>query len=157
MGARGVLLGTNYQAIIRPLQWFVVILIFLFFLRVVRAVFVETSPGGRKRKRERRQGGRSGRGLVIIEPLERVDERYDVEPHRTLTVGRSATCDVVIAEDVYASTVHARITRDDDGLWAEDLASTNGTWVNAERVAQPTKLTRGDVLQVGGTVFEVIR
>ena len=72
-------------------------------------------------------------------------------------MGRSATCDVVIAEDVYASTVHARITRDDDGLWAEDLASTNGTWVNAERVAQPTKLTRGDVLQVGGTVFEVIR
>ena len=47
MGARGVLLGTNYQAIIRPLQWFVVILIFLFFLRVVRAVFVETSPGAR--------------------------------------------------------------------------------------------------------------
>ena len=138
-----VVASTNYQAIIRPLQWFV--------------VFVETTPGGRRRRRERRQGGRSGRGLVIIEPAERVDERYDVAEGQTLSVGRSATCDVVIAEDIYASTVHARITRQESGLWAEDLASTNGTYVNAERIDTPTRLTRGDVLQVGGTVFEVIR
>jgi len=157
MGAPPVVLATDYQAIIRPLQWFVVALIFLFFLRVMRAVWVETSPGGRRRRREKRQGGRSGTGLVVIEPIERVDERYDVPTGKTLTIGRSATCDVVIAEDIYSSTVHARVARQDTGLWAEDLASTNGTYVNAERIEVPTRLTRGDVLQVGGTVFEVIR
>ena len=154
-----MVVATDYQTIIRPLQWFVVALIFIFFLRVIRAVWVETSPGGRRRRRaqRQRQGGRSGAGLVIIEPTERVDERYDVAPGQTLTVGRSATCDVVVAEDIYASTVHARVTREDAGLFAEDLASTNGTYVNAERIFSPTKLTRGDVLQVGGTVFEVIK
>jgi len=152
-----VVASTNYQTIVRPLQWFVVILIFLFFLRVIRAVWVETSPGGRRRKRAERQGGRSGTGLVIIEPSERVDERYDVAQGVGLTIGRSATCDVVVAEDIYASTVHARVQREDSGLWAEDLASTNGTYLNAERIENRTKLTRGDVLQVGGTVFEVIR
>jgi len=157
MPAPRVVLATDYQAIIRPLQWFVVALIFLFFLRVMRAVWVETSPGGRRRRRERRQGGRSGTGLVVIEPIERVDERFDVPTGKTLTIGRSATCDVVIAEDIYSSTVHARVSREDTGLWAEDLASTNGTYVNAERIEIPTRLTRGDVLQVGGTVFEVIR
>jgi pSer/pThr/pTyr-binding forkhead associated (FHA) protein len=154
-----MVVATDYQAIIRPLQWFVVALIFIFFLRVIRAVWVETSPGGRRRRRaqRQRQGGRSGAGLVIIEPTERVDERYDVAHGQTLTVGRSATCDVVVAEDIYASTVHARVTREDSGLFAEDLSSTNGTYVNAERIFAPTKLTKGDVLQVGGTVFEVIK
>jgi pSer/pThr/pTyr-binding forkhead associated (FHA) protein len=64
---------------------------------------------------------------------------------------------VAIDEDIYASTVHARLTREDSGLWVEDLASTNGTFVNAERIEIPTRLKRGDILQVGGTVFEVIR
>ena len=152
------LLGsTDYQAIIRPFQWLVVILIFLFFLRVVRAVWVEASPGGKRKERSARVGGRAGRGISIIEPAERAGERYDVEVDQTMSIGRSATCDIVIAEDIYASTVHTRLSRDEDGLFAEDLASTNGSYVNAERIYGPTRLTKGDVLQVGGTVFEVIR
>ena len=102
-------------------------------------------------------GGRSGRGISIIEPVERAAERYDVEVDQTMSIGRSATCDIVIAEDIYASTVHTRLSRDEDGLFAEDLASTNGTYVNAERIFGPTRLTKGDFLQVGGSVFEVIR
>jgi len=157
MQADLVVATTNYQSIVRPLQWLAVILIFLFFLRVVRAVYVETTPGGRRKQRGQRQGGRGGRGLTVLEPPERAGERYDVDVDETLSIGRSATCDVVIAEDIYASTVHTRLSRDDSGLFAEDLASTNGTFVNAERIAEPTRLTRGDVLQVGATVFEVIR
>jgi len=152
-----VLATTNYQSIVRPLQWLAVILIFLFFVRVVRAVYVETSPGGKRKARSPRQSGRGGRGLTVIEPPERAGERYDVEDGETLSIGRSATCDVVIAEDIYASTVHTRISRDDHVLFAEDLASTNGTYVNAERIYGATRLAKGDVLQVGSTVFEVIR
>jgi FHA domain len=153
-----LLLGsTNYQSIVRPIQWLVVVLIFLFFLRVVRAVWVEASPGGWRKERTPRTSGRSGRGISILEPVERAGERFDVELDQSMSIGRSATCDVVIAEDIYASTVHTRLTRDDDGLYAEDLASTNGTYVNAERIFGPTRLKKGDVLQAGGTVFEVIR
>ncbi len=149
--------STNYQAIIRPLQWFVVGLIFLFFLRVIRAVYVETSPGGRRKERAHRPRGRSGAGLVIIEPAERDGEHFDLEVERALSIGRSVTCDLVIADDVYASTVHARVTRDPSGLFIEDMASTNCTYVNAEPIDRPTRLTRGDVVQVGGTILEVTR
>ena len=43
--------ATNYSAILRPLQWLVVVLIFLFFLRVVRAVWVEVRPAGPRQSR----------------------------------------------------------------------------------------------------------
>ena len=46
-GPRISLVGAqNYTAILRPLQWLVIALIFLFFLRVIRAVWVEVRPAG---------------------------------------------------------------------------------------------------------------
>ena len=47
------------------------------------------------------------------------------------------------------------IFRLDGDIWAEDLGSTNGTWVNTVRIGERTRLEKGDLLQVGGTVFEV--
>ena len=150
-----LLASTNYQAIIRPLQWFVVIIIFLFFMRVVRAVYVETRPGGRRKERR----SRSARvlNLEIVEPPERAGERFSVEEGKELSLGRSVTCDVAVPDDVYASTLHARLFRDGSNLLIEDLQSTNGTYVNTERVVVPTRLSKGDVVQVGGTILEVVR
>ena len=60
-------------------------------------------------------------------------------------------------EDAFTSNIHARMFRRDGSLWLEDLGSTNGTWVNGDRVVEPTRLSRGDLFQVGATVFEVSR
>jgi pSer/pThr/pTyr-binding forkhead associated (FHA) protein len=154
--APAILAATNYQALIRPLQWFVVILIFLFFLRVIRAVWVETRPGGRRKER-RGGGGRRAMTLEVLEPAARAGERFTGQAGRELTIGRSLMCDIPIAEDVYASTVHAKVTSDGTTLSIEDLHSTNGTYVNTERVVVPVKLSRGDLVQIGGTIFEVTR
>ncbi len=151
-----LLAQTNYQAIIRPLQWFVVILIFLFFLRVVRAVWVETRPGGRRKER-RGASGRRALTLEILEPEGRAGERFTGQAGKEMTIGRSLMCDIAIPDDVYASTVHAKVTTDGTTLSVEDLHSTNGTYVNTERVVIPTKLSRGDLVQIGGTIFEVAR
>ena len=72
-----------------------------------------------------------------------------------MTVGRAAGCGVPIDYDTYSSNLHARLFRLDGDLWAEDLGSTNGTWVNTIRISERTRLEKGDLLQVGGTVFEV--
>ena len=152
-----LLLGAaNYQAIIRPLQWFVVVLIFLFFLRVVRAVYVETRPGGRRKDR-RQSGSRRALTRQVLEPEERQGERFTLTPGTEMSVGRSSMCEIAIPNDVYASTVHAKVFADGAHMLIEDLQSTNGTYVNTERVVIPTRLARGDVVQVGGTIFEVAR
>ena len=157
----------NYTAILRPLQWLVLALIFLFFLRVIRAVWVEVRPAGARlpRGERRRQGDvapavpeprrRKQLFLEVVEPSDHAGQTFDLDDE--LTVGRSPGCGVPTTYDVYSSTLHARLFRRGDQLWVEDLGSTNGTFVNSERITQAMRLGRGDLLQVGATVFEVSR
>ncbi|HVX20800.1 MAG TPA: FHA domain-containing protein [Acidimicrobiales bacterium] len=170
-GPVGVLVATNYSAILRPLQWLVVVLVFLFFLRVVRAVWVEVRPAGpRQTRADRRRAAREERRAVegnqprrrrrqlfleILEPEHQAGRTFDLDDE--LTIGRSPGCGVSTSYDVYSSTLHSRLYRRGEQLWVEDLGSTNGTFVNSERIAKPTKLAKGDLLQVGATVFEVTR
>ena len=163
--------ATNYSAILRPLQWLVVVLVFLFFLRVVRAVWVEVRPAGPRQSRaDKRRAAREEKDalvgatpkarrrrlyLEVLEPADQAGKTYELEDE--LTIGRSPGCAISTNYDVYSSTLHARMHRSGGQLYVEDLGSTNGTFVNSERVTRPTKLARGDLVQVGATVFEVTR
>ena len=157
------------QNLLRALEIFVVALIWLFFFRVIRAVWVEVKPPKARlaaaqvqvgvpttavRRDRGRERGARGLRLKIMEPEAQRGQSFELADE--LTVGRAAGCGVRV-EDAYTSNIHARIFRRDGALWVEDLGSTNGTWVNAERVDQAVRLGRGDLLQVGGTVFEVSR
>jgi pSer/pThr/pTyr-binding forkhead associated (FHA) protein len=57
----------------------------------------------------------------------------------------------VLDADDYASTLHARVEPRRDGIWIQDVGSTNGTFVNGVRVEAPRKLTPGDVIRIGET------
>ena len=65
----------------------------------------------------------------------------------TQTLGRSARNDIVI-DDPVVSTFHARVDRTRDGFNLVDLKSTNGTFVNEERISTAT-LKPGDEIQLG--------
>jgi len=66
-------------------------------------------------------------------------------------MGRDVTNDVVVG-DAEVSRQHARITRTPAGYVLEDLGSTNGTFVNGERLAAPRVLNAGDLVGVGENV-----
>ena len=68
-----------------------------------------------------------------------------------VTVGRGGQNDLVLMDDDFASARHARIEVRGDGVWVQDLDSTNGTFVNGTRVAGAQRLGAGDVLRVGAT------
>jgi len=154
-----LLTALDNQNLLRGLEILVVALIWLFFLRVIRAVWVEIRPP-KVRSGETQgpaQGGRRERKsmrLKVIEPEDKRGNAFDLGDE--LTIGRAAGCGVRV-DDSFTSALHARLFKRDGTLWVEDLSSTNGTWVNAERIATATRLGRGDLLQVGGTVFEVSR
>jgi FHA domain/Domain of unknown function (DUF1707) len=68
--------------------------------------------------------------------------------HARLVLGRSSTCELVLADDT-VSRRHAEL-RAEDGRWiVRDLDSSNGTWVNGRRVIE-AEVRPGDVLHLGG-------
>lgn len=93
--------------------------------------------------------------LRIVAPPAREGELVPVDGE--VTVGRGGGCALVVAEDQYASTVHARVYRSGRDLVVEDLGSSNGTFVNGERVDGPVRLRRNDRVQFGQTVCDVQR
>ncbi len=70
---------------------------------------------------------------------------------RALTIGRSSANDLPLESDEFASVRHARIEPRRDGVWVEDIGSTNGTYVNGARLSAPRRLAPGDVIRVGST------
>ncbi|HTL85942.1 MAG TPA: FHA domain-containing protein [Acidimicrobiia bacterium] len=93
--------------------------------------------------------------LVVVQPPAERGHAFTVDGDATL--GRGGGCTVPLAFDTFVSQVHARVTERDGSLWVEDVGSTNGTYVNGERIDAPTKLGKGDRVQVGETVLEAER
>ena len=65
-----------------------------------------------------------------------------------LVVGRSRSCDVRLRDDT-VSRLHAALVWRGGTLVLEDLGSSNGTWVNGERVLSPRSLVAGDAVRFG--------
>jgi len=163
------------EQLLTVLKLCLLVLLYLFFFRVLRSVWVEINgpkisnrravpvpaggpamapPGpppaaakGRKPKR-----GALATHLTVVEPHEQKGRMYPLGPE--LTVGRAAGCGIVV-DDSYASQVHARVFDQNGQLMVEDLGSTNGTLLNKQKVTAPTVMHRGDQIQVGNTVMEL--
>ena len=71
-----------------------------------------------------------------------------------ITIGRAADSTIVLDDD-FVSTNHARLTPNGDQWIIEDLGSTNGTWIERDRVSAPTVLPPRVVLRIGRTSMEL--
>ncbi|MFF2039652.1 FHA domain-containing protein [Kitasatospora sp. NPDC058170] len=74
---------------------------------------------------------------------------------QTITLGRAHDSTIVLDDD-YASSRHARIYPDQTGQWTvEDLGSTNGTYLDRQRLTAPMPLQPGMPIRIGRTVIEL--
>jgi len=76
--------------------------------------------------------------------------RFPLESDRT-TVGKAPENDVALADDPTASHLHAMLERFPAGWCVTDLGSSNGTWVNGERIWSSRRLRHGDEIRIGQT------
>ena len=158
------------EGLLTVLKFCFLALLYLFLFRVVRIVRLELKPvkaampaeavaaapvaaPSKREKRERKE--RTGPALYLLEPVGRNGESYPLTDE--VSVGRAPGCGVVLDDDTFVSQVHARLFRRGRETYVEDLGSTNGTFVNGERISEVTRLRRGDRVQFGSTVAEITR
>jgi pSer/pThr/pTyr-binding forkhead associated (FHA) protein len=155
------------DSILTVLKFFLLALIYLFLLRVILVVGRElrgsasaaapplvpqavppSAPPSRSSKRREWR-------LVVVTPETERGRTYPIDADST--IGRGGGCAVSLSFDTFVSQVHARAFDRDGTLWVEDAGSTNGTLVNNKRIGAPTKLRKGDRVQVGETILEAQR
>jgi hypothetical protein len=100
-------------------------------------------PGGREPSTDASLVVMKGGGLEA-------GERFDL--FGGLTIGRSPDADVRI-EDKYASGIHMRIFSRGGAYYAEDMNSTNGTYLNAGQLTGESPLNDLDEIRIGDTEF----
>lgn len=152
------------EQLLNLLKFFLLVLLYLFFLRVLRAVWTEVNvprpaesgagppapaPAARPRRPAR---PRAVPRLRVLEPAQLRGQTYELVDE--VTLGRADGCQIAL-EDPYASQVHARVFPSDGQWYVEDLGSTNGTYLNRRRVSGPMVVQRRDRLQIGNTVLEM--
>ncbi len=137
------------------------VLLYLFIWRIVRAASRDVSLPQESFIMGPQQAAAAGLGVatpeittgalvVVKSPVYEEGERFELDT-APITVGRGAPNDVQLDGDEFASSKHARVEPRRDGVWVEDIGSTNGTYVNGTKLDRPRKLAPNDVLRVGET------
>jgi pSer/pThr/pTyr-binding forkhead associated (FHA) protein len=138
------------------------VLLYLFIWRIVRTAsrdvrlpqesFVLTPEAAR----DRRADASTGRLVVLESPALPSQHAIDLDSS-AVEVGRALENEIQLEEDEFASARHARLTPQRDGVWLEDIGSTNGTFVNGVRVKRSRRLEPGDVIRIGESDFRYER
>jgi pSer/pThr/pTyr-binding forkhead associated (FHA) protein len=108
------------------------------------------SPPPPPRRRGRPRG--EPRALTITQGAQAGETATFVD--NVILIGRGADCQLIL-EDDYVSTRHARVVNGAEGVYAEDLGSTNGTYVNNQRITAPTTIGLADTVRIGKTILNL--
>jgi FHA domain len=152
--------STRLAEVLLALKLAFLVGLYVFIWRIVRAASREQrTPHSDSMILSPAQAASVGLGLAVPRAVRLVVQRspsleageefaVDSAP---LTLGRGGQNDLVLDGDEFASARHARIESRRDGVWVQDLDSTNGTYVNGSRVDGAQRLEPGDILRVGET------
>ena len=143
--------------VLNALKLLFLALIYVFFARVLWAVWSEVRmPIATARTATTQKVGKKRKGaptFVIVEPREHRGASFTLS--NALSIGRTDDNDIAIDDDTFMSSHHARLEVRPEGVWLVDLDSTNGSFVNGQRVTGERSVRKGDRLQVGSTVLEM--
>jgi hypothetical protein len=151
------------EGVLTVLKFCLLALLYLFLARVVWVVGTElrgtpviaTPPSEPVPSRKEARRKHAGWRVAIVEPASERGNAFPVDGE--VTIGRAGGCGITLSTDTFVSQVHDRVFDRDGELFVEDLGSTNGTFVNGDAVQEPTRLKRGDRVQIGQTHLEVAR
>jgi hypothetical protein len=132
-----------------------VVLLYLFIWRVIRVASRDMAVGQEsmvlRPVRPAKPAPERPLGRLVVVQSPELAAGTSIDIGRDLVAGRDEDLEIPLGSDGYASGRHARFARAQDGDVIEDLHSTNGTFVNGDRVAGVRRLAAGDVVTIGQT------
>ena len=140
---------------------------------VVRTDMFDQSSAPRKRRRSARQQPRAVQNTGPVKPVKAARPGRSTPrlllvtggdltgttislTDQQITIGRATDATLVLTDD-YASTRHARLFPQNGEWIVEDLGSTNGTYLDRQKVSHPTPVPLGVPVRIGKTVLELRR
>ncbi len=150
------------------LRYALLIVLYLFIFRIVVFIIRDLREASSPHKQPGvpgvKESGAATQGmyhnppeLVVLDSLSSSLPKGEVvKINKNITLGRESANDVRL-EDSFASHEHARIFYHQGQYWLEDLGSTNGTFINGQRIKEATVLLSGDRLKIGGVTFQFMR
>jgi pSer/pThr/pTyr-binding forkhead associated (FHA) protein len=155
-----MLASVAVQTVLLVLKIAFLVLLYLFIWRIVRSAsrevrlpqesFILAPSQAAAAGLGRQQAPLATGALVALSGALDEGTRFELNA-KALTVGRAASNDIRLDADEFASSHHARIEPRRDGVWVEDVGSTNGTYVNGTRLGGAQRLSPGDIVRIGET------
>lgn len=131
-----------------------IVILYVIIYYALKIMYKDVKNGGKKRRPSLTRGNYgveivnsgSGKGL----------KDGSIIPIRSdFTIGRKDDNSIVLS-DQHVSGNHARIIVRNNGLFIEDLNSTNGTYLNGTRIKSRMKLSNKDEIKIGTAVFKIL-
>ena len=125
----------------------------LFGAKVDARAAAAPAPGAARSGKQKKKRGQPARLVIADGPQAGVGAGLDSEP---VVIGRGSDCQIKLDDD-YSSTRHARIFSSESQWWVEDLGSTNGTYLNGQRVTRPVPAEIGGSIRIGRTTLNLVK
>jgi pSer/pThr/pTyr-binding forkhead associated (FHA) protein len=154
-----VLGSANVETTLLLLKIAFLVLLYLFIWRIVRSAARDLrlpqesmilSPQQASALLPQPSARAQGQLVVVTSPALGKGDIVTLDSH-ALRVGRGGDNELPIERDEYASSHHARFEPRRDGVYVEDIGSTNGTFVNGIHLTRERRLAPGDIVRIGET------
>lgn len=132
---------------------FIIILYFIIYY-ALKIMYKDVKGGGRKRQ----SSTKKNYGIEVLSTGENsnLEEGSILLLRGSITIGRREG-NTIKLDDQYASGNHAKIIVKNNEIVIEDLNSTNGIFINDERINEFAKIRANDQIRIGSAIFKVIR
>ena len=130
-----------------------IILLYVIIYYALKIMYKDVKTGGKARNNS--SGIRYGIEVIQTGVNSTLEQGSVVPIRGIITLGRKPENTIVLTEP-FVSGNHAKIYAKNNNLYVEDLNSTNGVYVNNERIQEKYKLVADDEVKIGSAIFKVL-
>ena len=131
-----------------------IILLYVIIYYALKIMYKDVKTGGKARNNS--SGIRYGIEVIQTGVNSTLEQGSVVPIRGIITLGRKPENTIVLTEP-FVSGNHAKIYAKNNNLYVEDLNSTNGVYVNNERIQEKYKLVADDEVKIGSAIVKVLK